>query len=65
MCKQKGGMKMEKNLSIGCVVSECKYHAQSSDYCTLEKIQVGKNDSFSSKKEDTDCNSFERKDRIY
>ncbi len=56
---------MEKNLSIGCVVSECKYHAQSSDYCTLEKIQVGKNDSFSSKKEDTDCNSFERKDRIY
>lgn len=56
---------MEKNPSIGCVVSECMHHSQNSEYCTLDKIQVGKNDSFSSKQEDTDCKSFELKDRVY
>ena len=52
---------MEKNPSIQCVVSECRFHAQNADYCTLEKIKVGQNDSFSSKVEDTDCNSFQVK----
>jgi len=52
---------MEENPSIECVVHECRYHAQNTDYCTLDKITVGKNDAFSSKVEDTDCKSFEVK----
>lgn len=52
---------MEKNPSIECVVHECRYHAQNTDYCTLDKITVGKNDAFSSKVEDTDCKSFQVK----
>ncbi|MDF2586272.1 MAG: hypothetical protein K0S41_113 [Anaerocolumna sp.] len=51
-------MDKNQNPSIGCVVTECKYHAQNADYCTLDKIMVGKNESFSSKSEDTDCESF-------
>jgi hypothetical protein len=53
---------MEGNPSIQCVVSECRYHAGEKDYCTLDKIQVGRVDSFSSKSEDTDCESFIVKD---
>lgn len=55
---------MDKNPSIHCVVSECRYHANSSDYCTLKEIDVGKNESFTSKSEDTDCKSFRVKDNL-
>lgn len=52
---------MEKNPSIQCVVRECRYHADKSDYCTLERIKVGKNDAVSNKVQDTDCQSFQTK----
>lgn len=52
---------MEINSSIGCRVTECKYHAGDKQHCTLDKIMVGKNESYSSKAEDTDCESFEAK----
>lgn len=48
----------EKNPSIQCVVSECKYHANTSDYCTLDTIMVGRKEQVSQKSEDTDCESF-------
>ena len=53
---------MEKNLSIGCTVDNCKYHSQTEDYCTLNKIQVGTHEAVPKMKECTDCNSFELKD---
>ncbi|BCJ99385.1 DUF1540 domain-containing protein [Anaerocolumna chitinilytica] len=57
---------MDINSSIGCRVSECKYHAGDSQHCTLDKIMVGKNESYSSKAEDTDCESFKAKeDKAY
>lgn len=49
---------METNPSIQCVVSECRFHAQDKDYCTLDKIRVGRTDSFSSNSNETDCESF-------
>lgn len=50
---------MEKNSSIGCTVSSCKYHAGREDYCTLQKIMVGTHHNNPTKVECTDCESFE------
>jgi hypothetical protein len=47
------------NTSIGCVVKDCSYHAQSADYCTLSKIQVVNHHTPANSKECTDCGSFE------
>ncbi len=55
---------MEKNTSIGCTVSNCKYNNESENYCTLEKIQVGTHESNPTMKECTDCNSFEIKSGV-
>jgi hypothetical protein len=50
---------MKHNESIGCVVSECKYHCQDNDnYCTLDKIEVIKHESVAKTAECTDCGSF-------
>ncbi|WFR55307.1 DUF1540 domain-containing protein [Anaerocolumna sp. AGMB13025] len=53
---------MDSNPSIQCIVSECRYHAGEKDYCTLDKISVGRVESVSSKSEDTDCESFIARD---
>ncbi|SHK92736.1 protein of unknown function [Anaerocolumna jejuensis DSM 15929] len=53
---------MDVNSSIGCRVTECQYHAGDSQHCTLDKIMVGKIESYSSKSEDTDCESFKPKE---
>ncbi|MBQ3600090.1 MAG: DUF1540 domain-containing protein [Lachnospiraceae bacterium] len=52
---------MKTNASIACSVNECKYHASNADYCTLEKIHVGKCDCNTCKSEDTECGSFQVK----
>ncbi|AKA67320.1 MULTISPECIES: DUF1540 domain-containing protein [Clostridium] len=51
---------MEKNNCIGCIVSECKFHARTEDYCTLDKIQVTKHENTATSTECTDCGSFKR-----
>lgn len=56
---------MEGNPSIECIVSECRYHAGKDDYCTLDKIKVGKVESVTAKSEDTDCESFIVKNKVY
>lgn len=57
---------MEINQSIGCVVSECRFHAGSSNHCTLDKIMVGKNERFTSNQHDTDCESFKvKEDKVF
>ncbi len=55
----------KKNPSIQCIVSECRYHAGNTDYCTLDQISVGRVDSISSKSEDTDCESFIAKEKTF
>ena len=52
---------MEKNSSIKCSVEQCKYHACSEDYCTLDSIKVGTHESNPKQVECTDCLSFELK----
>ncbi len=52
---------MEKNLSIGCTVNNCTHHAQTENYCTLDKIMVGTHESNPTQKECTDCDSFAMK----
>jgi len=65
MKNRKEDVQMEVNSSIGCIVSECRYHAGNSDHCTLDKIMVGKKESYTSKVEDTDCESFKAKDKTF
>ncbi|EJP6473890.1 DUF1540 domain-containing protein [Clostridium botulinum] len=50
---------MNHNDSIGCNVHECKYHAQNTDYCTLNKINVTKHEPEAKSVQCTDCGSFE------
>lgn len=49
------------NMSIHCDVTECKYHAKTEKYCTLNAINVqhekNKDGTFVS---DADCASYER-----
>ncbi|MFA6807876.1 MAG: DUF1540 domain-containing protein [Eubacteriales bacterium] len=49
---------MNHNESIGCNVTECKYHCKDDNYCTLSKIQVIKNSNTANTQECTDCASF-------
>ena len=49
---------MEKNSSIKCSVQQCKYHASSENYCTLNAIQVGTHEANPTVPECTDCKSF-------
>ncbi|AGX45411.1 DUF1540 domain-containing protein [Clostridium saccharobutylicum] len=52
---------MDMNSSIKCSVDQCRYHAQSKAYCTLEAIQVGTHEKNPTKTECTDCESFSAK----
>ncbi len=48
----------EKNPSIQCIVKECKYHANNTDYCTLDSIRVNNTGQASQTSSDTECGSF-------
>lgn len=50
-----------KNSSIKCSVEQCKHHAGEENYCTLDSINVGTHEMNPTKKECTDCDSFEVK----
>ena len=52
-------MMTNKNECIACTVSNCAYHAQKENYCTLNKIQVGTHEMNPTKAECTDCQSFQ------
>ncbi|PAB58073.1 DUF1540 domain-containing protein [Anaeromicrobium sediminis] len=49
---------MHTNSSIGCNVTECKYHAGSKNLCTLDHIDVVKHTQKADTVECTDCGSF-------
>lgn len=52
---------MLKNPSIKCSVEQCKYHANTENYCTLDAIKVGTHENNPTVPECTDCLSFEKK----
>jgi len=47
------------NESIKCVVDQCKYHANTQDYCSLDSITVGTHETNPTMQQCTDCLSFE------
>ncbi|MBR6580686.1 MAG: DUF1540 domain-containing protein [Ruminococcus sp.] len=49
---------MQKNDSIKCTVSQCKYNMVTENYCSLGCISVGTHESNPTVPECTDCNSF-------
>ena len=49
---------MEHNSSIGCTVTECRFHCKDDNYCTLNKIAVEKHSQAANSVEQTDCGSF-------
>lgn len=51
------------NKSIGCNVTECKFHAGNEPYCSLNQIMVSHHVEPARTKENTDCHSFEPKTR--
>lgn len=54
----KYSMHQGHNDSIGCTVTECKFHDGRENYCTLEQIQVTKHESVAKSAQCTDCGSF-------
>lgn len=56
--KSKEDINMDYNSSIGCTVSECRFHSQVQSYCTLNKIDVVKHEPAADSFECTDCGSF-------
>lgn len=54
-------MNKTKNDSIQCSIHNCVHHAGSVDYCTLDRIHVGTHEMNPTKKECTDCDSFQCK----
>ncbi len=50
-----------ENQSIGCTVQQCQYHSGQSNYCTLDKINVGTHEQNPTVVECTDCQSFKLK----
>jgi hypothetical protein len=54
------GMHNGHNDSIGCIVTECRFHAKDENFCTLEQIKVVKHESSAETVECTDCGSFQR-----
>lgn len=49
------------NNSIQCTVTECKYHCNDCNYCTLSSIKVGSHEPNPTMAECTDCQSFMKK----
>ena len=55
-------MKCDKeNKCIRCSVSQCKYHCNTSNYCTLDTVSIGTHEANPTMPECVDCNSFETK----
>ena len=56
-----GGCSCTPNQSIKCPVTNCAHHCQDQNYCGLCTIRVGTLESFRSKVECSDCQSFQMK----
>lgn len=52
------------NKSIGCTVSQCKFHDDKKDYCTLNNIKVVTHENKTNKVEGSDCGSYEPKNSL-
>jgi len=46
------------NYCIACTVTQCQHHVKTSNYCALDKIQVGTHEANPTESKCTDCESF-------
>ncbi|MBR5088554.1 MAG: DUF1540 domain-containing protein [Ruminiclostridium sp.] len=49
------------NKCIGCSVTNCAHHCCDSDFCSLDRIQVGTHETDPTMDQCTDCQSFKMK----
>ncbi len=49
------------NKCIECSVTQCKYHCDTQNYCSLEQIKVGTHEANPTMQQCTDCMSFAAK----
>ena len=59
--KEDKAMNCHANKCIECTVSQCAYHCQDANYCSLDKIMVGTHESNPTVDQCTDCMSFRKK----
>jgi hypothetical protein len=52
---------MQKNPSIHCDVTNCKYNIDSERFCSLDSIRIGTHEANPTVPECTDCMSFIKK----
>ena len=52
---------MNTNKCIECTVKQCAIHAQSSYYCSLDRLMVGTHECNPTQDQCTDCLSFRKK----
>lgn len=51
-------MNQPVNKAIECNVTQCAHHCDMENYCSLNKIKVGKHEAHPTKTQCTDCQSF-------
>ncbi len=54
-------MNCHANKCIECTVSQCAYHCENENYCSLERIMVGTHEANPTMESCTDCKSFRKK----
>ena len=59
--KEDKAMKCHANKCIECTVSQCAYHCEDANYCSLDKIMVGTHEANPTMDQCTDCMSFRKK----
>lgn len=59
--KEDEAMNCHANKCIECTVSQCAYHCDDANYCSLDKIMVGTHEANPTMDQCTDCMSFRKK----
>ena len=59
--KEETAMNCHANKSIECTVSQCAYHCDKENYCSLDRILVGTHEANPTVDQCTDCVSFRKK----
>ena len=59
--KEETKMNCKANKCIECTVSQCAYHCDEANYCSLDRILVGTHETNPTMDQCTDCKSFRKK----
>jgi len=54
-------MNCNANKCIECTVSQCAYHCDEANFCSLDRILVGTHEANPTADQCTDCKSFRKK----